>query len=181
MRHTAAMINAFLMAALAGLMLGGGGCESSGNATMAKGTSAVSLPRLAVTDWVNVEGQAPALGDLKGKPVVVEFWATWCPPCLALIPHLKDLHEKHADDGLTILTVHAIDGAQKKAVERFARENKITYPIGLDTTGRVMSAYGVREIPHAFVIDRAGKVIWGGYPGEPAFDKAVQEALKSAS
>ena len=181
MRWTTAMIHSILLAGLAGLILGGGGCESSGSATVAKGTSAVSLPKLAVTDWVNVEGQAPALADLRGKPVVVEFWATWCPPCLALIPHLKDLHEKHAEDGLTILTVHASDGAQKKAVESFAKKNKITYPIGLDTTGRVMSAYGVREIPHAFVIDRAGKVIWGGYPGESAFDKAVQEALKSTS
>ena len=181
MRGYAVVMKSALLVALTGLVFGSGRCESSGNTAPAKGTQAALLPKLAVTDWVNVEGQAPALTDLKGKPIVIEFWATWCPPCLTLIPHLNDLHEKHAKDGLTVLTIHSSDGAQRKAVERFAKRYKIAYPIGLDTTGQVMRAYGIREIPHAFVIDRSGKMIWGGYPGGREFDKVVQEALKSTS
>lgn len=181
MRGYAVVMKSALLVALAGLVLGSGKCESSGNTAPVKGTQAASLPKLAVTDWVNVEGQAPALTDLKGKPIVIEFWATWCPPCLTLIPHMNDLHEKHIKDGLTIMTVHVGDGARKKSLERFAKQYKITYPIGLDPTGRVMGAYGIREIPHAFVIDRAGKMTWSGYPGGREFDKAIQEALKSTS
>jgi len=181
MRGYAVVMKSALLVVLAGLVLGSGKCESSGNTTPVKGAQAASLPKLAVTDWVNVEGQAPLLTDLKGKPIVIEFWATWCPPCLTLIPHMNDLYKKHAEDGLVVLTIHSSSGAQKKVVERFAKRYKITYPIGLDTTGRVMRAYGIREIPHAFVIDRAGKMTWSGYPGGREFDKIVQEALKSAS
>jgi thiol-disulfide isomerase/thioredoxin len=181
MRGFSVLIKSAALVALAVFALGSGGCESSGNTTAVQGTQTASLPKLDVTDWVNIDGQAPMLTDLKGKPVVLEFWATWCPPCLQLIPHMKDLHEKHADDGLTILSIHDANGARKKALERFAKDQKITYPIGLDTTGRVMSAYGIRMLPHAVVIDREGKVIWDGYPGEDAFDKAVQKALGTTS
>jgi thiol-disulfide isomerase/thioredoxin len=144
-----------------------------------KKLQAGELPALDVAGWLNTDGKSIDLKDLKGKPVVVEFWATWCPPCRDAIPHLNELHSKHADDGLVIAGIHNPSGADRGSVERFAKQHKMEFPIGLDKSGKVSEAYGVKGIPEAFVIDRGGKLIWAGHPGDSGFDRAVEIAVRS--
>jgi thiol-disulfide isomerase/thioredoxin len=127
--------------------------------------------------WVNWSGDAPpTLARLKGKVVVVEFWATWCGPCVAGIPHLNELHKKHAKDGLVILSLTDQDHT---AVEKFVKDrgDGMSYPVGMGSTSG--ADYGVAGIPHACVIGRDGKLVWQGHPGEPAFDEAVESALQA--
>lgn len=132
----------------------------------------------SITEWINVEERAPTLPGLRGKPVVVEFWATWCGPCVESVPHLVELHERHADEGLVILGIHSQRGASDRAgVEAFVERHRVRYPIGLDVDGAAGSAYGVRGIPKAFVYDREGELVWAGHPLDPQFDRAVGEAL----
>jgi len=129
-------------------------------------------PEVQASDWLN----APplALSKLRGKIVVVEFWATWCPPCRATIPHLIDLHKKYAPKGVVIMS---LTKEPKAKVEPFAKEMGMVYAIGCGSpTGQ---AYGVRGIPHAFVIDIEGRVVWHGHPAGEDFERAIENQLKT--
>jgi thiol-disulfide isomerase/thioredoxin len=134
-------------------------------------------PEVSAQAWKNWKGEKPpTLASLKGKVVVVEFWATWCGPCVQGIPHLNELHKSHASDGLVVLSLTDQD---KSAVEKFVDQkgDGMSYAVGMGSeTGR---DYGVSGIPHAFVIGRDGKLAWEGHPGVPEFDAAVEAALKA--
>jgi thiol-disulfide isomerase/thioredoxin len=123
-----------------------------------------------------LEGGAPDLGP--GKPVVVEFWATWCPPCVASTPHLVAIHERLAEEGLTIVGVHHAKGADdERAIRRFAETYEVGYSIARDESGRAGRAFGVSGIPHAFVYDKTGKLVWDGHPMDPEFEAAVDQVV----
>lgn len=132
-------------------------------------------PEIAATSWMNWSGkEPPTLASLKGKVVVVEFWATWCGPCVAGIPHLNELHEKHAKDGLVILSL--TDQAKKDYIEEFLKPRNVRYTVGIGSDA--ISAYGVQGIPHAFVIGRDGLIAWQGHPADKEFDTAIAEQLR---
>jgi thiol-disulfide isomerase/thioredoxin len=107
----------------------------------------------------------PALGsdtlrrsDLQGRVVLLNFWATWCPPCLAEIPELNALHNALTEDGLTVVGV-ALDEEGWETVAPFAEASSIDYPIVLDD-GTVAAQFGgVYGLPTSFVIDREGQVV----------------------
>ncbi len=129
-------------------------------------------PAVAATDWLN----APplALEALRGKVVVVEFWATWCPPCRATIPHLVELDKKYRPKGVVIM---GLTNEPKSKVEPFARQMGMTYAVGCGSPSA--AAYGVRGIPHAFVLDPSGKIVWHGHPAGPGLEAAIQEQLRT--
>jgi len=120
--------------------------------------------------WLNTSPLK--LSALKGKVVVVEFWATWCGPCRASIPHLKELNAKYASKGLVLVSL--TDEAANVA-EPFVKQNGMDYAIGTDSS--TSNDYGVTGIPHAVVIGKDGKVVWEGHPMS-GLDKAVEAALK---
>jgi thiol-disulfide isomerase/thioredoxin len=130
-------------------------------------------PEVSAADWLNAE-TPPSLAGLKGKVVVVEFWATWCSPCVAGIPHLNKLHEEHGDKGLVILS---FTDQSKQGIEKFVKEKPMKYVVGAGS--ELAADYGVIGIPHAFVIGRDGKLKWEGNPGDKEFDKAVEAALEA--
>jgi thiol-disulfide isomerase/thioredoxin len=99
------------------------------------------------------------LSTLRGRVVVLDFWATWCGPCVASIPHLIELHNKYADQGLVI--VGHTDGSSTN-LEAFIKSKNIPYLISVGAD--IGDAYGVTGIPHVFVIDPDGKVAWHGHP-----------------
>ncbi len=136
-------------------------------------------PELSIKEWINPGKPLPAtsLASLRGRVVVLDFWATWCPPCVESIPHLKKLNNQWSNDGLTILSVHSPDG-QRADLESFAREHGIDYPIGLDPDGSAAKAYRIETLPHAFVIDRGGRLVWDGHSLDPAMNQAIAKALK---
>ncbi len=133
-------------------------------------------PEVHAAQWLNWEGHAPTLASLTGKVVVVEFWATWCGPCVAGIPHLNELHAKHADDGLVILSLtdQALVGIQS-----FLDQTDMNYTIGAHSD--TSTAYGITYIPRAFVIGRDGILRWEGHPGDEAFDAAIENALSQTA
>ena len=129
-------------------------------------------PPLGVTEWLN----APplTLAKVRGKIAVVEFWATWCPPCRQTIPHLNKLHKQYAPKGVVIM---GITNESKAKAEPFAKEMGMTYAVGCGSSAS--QTYGVRGIPHAFVLDVAGKVVWHGHPAGGGLEKALVEQLKT--
>ena len=116
--------------------------------------------------WINTEGLT--LEKLKGKVVVVEFWATWCPPCRASIPHLVSLRDKLDKSKVEII---GLTDEPKEKVDGFAKDMKMNYSVGYGSTSG--GDYGVRGIPHAFIIGTDGLIAWDGHPMDPAFETTL--------
>jgi thiol-disulfide isomerase/thioredoxin len=116
-------------------------------------------------------GEKPAY---EGKPRIVEFWATWCPPCRASIPHLNEIYKKHKAKGLVVI---GITDEEKDKVEAFQKKVPMDYAVGIDAKGALLQQLGIEGIPHAFLIDKAGNVVWQGHPMELA-DAEIEKVLK---
>ena len=125
----------------------------------------------------NLDGKTVQLSDLKGKPVVLDFWATWCQPCRDSIPGMEKLHKDYAGKGLVILSV-SLDGGAIEDVRAFQKEYGMTYPV-LMGTEEVAAEYSVRTIPMMVVIDKAGKIQkrFLGAGNEDAIEKSVKQLL----
>ncbi len=129
-------------------------------------------PALSMKKWV---ANTPVTArSARGKVLVVEFWATWCPPCRTTIPHLNKLHKKYGDKKVIIC---GITNENASTVQKFMKSTPMKYHIGIDT-GKTAAAYmkGIPGIPHAFVVDPTGKVSWHGHP-MAGLDQAIEQAL----
>jgi thiol-disulfide isomerase/thioredoxin len=135
----------------------------------AQGLVGKPAPEIAAQDWLN--SPPLSLQAAKGKIVMVEFWATWCPPCRASIPHLIEMFKTYSPKGVVFMS---LTNEPKATVEPFAKEMKMVYPVGCGS--QAGGAYGVRGIPHAFIIDPSGTVAWEGHPMAD-LDKALEAQL----
>lgn len=166
------------LAALLGLLLSGG-CGGEG-------------PRRAphvgevVPDYSATEmrtAREVSLEDLRGKVVLLNIWATWCPPCREEIPVLQALHEEHAAGGLEVVGVSIDAAGEAAAVERFAQQFGVTYPVWLDPQERVSSVFRTTGVPTTVLIDRDGEMLWrhlGPVRGdEPELVRLLDETLAS--
>ena len=104
----------------------------------------------------DLEGRQWILKDLRGKVVLVNFWATWCPPCRKELPDLQELYGKFRDQGLVIL---AISDEEIGKVKPFVVEQKLALPVLLDPGRRVNERFRIRGIPKSFVYDRNGEIV----------------------
>src|SRR5688572_15058845 len=130
-------------------------------------------PEIGVRKWLNVAaGQEPTPESLKGRVVMIEFWGTWCGPCVQAMPKVQEIHDRYKDRGLTVL---AISYETLDVMRPFLEKNAFTMPVGSDPTKATVEAYGVRSWPSTFVIDRDGKIAFAGAPYgvEPAIEKAL--------
>jgi thiol-disulfide isomerase/thioredoxin len=151
--------------------------EPSGSTDDSSATTESTGKEISVTGWTNTDG-APTLAALRSKPVVVEFWATWCPPCVKSTPHLVEIAQRYADQDLVVLGIHSKTGAEnEEKIAAFIERFGMPYAVGLDTEGKTGRAWGVTGIPKAFVFDRSGAEIWSGHPANEEFDEAVAKAV----
>jgi thiol-disulfide isomerase/thioredoxin len=111
----------------------------------------------------DLSGRKISLKSLKGKVVFLNFWATWCPPCRAEMPSMERLQARLKDKGLVILAVNLREDA--KTVRKFMAEHKLTFPVVLDSDGRVGAIYGAGSIPTTYVVGRDGNVLAGTMGG----------------
>ena len=96
------------------------------------------------------------LSEQRGKVVMINFWATWCPPCREEMPAMERLYRRHKDDGFMMLAV-SLD-ADPRVVAPYLQEQKLTIPVAFDPEMALADKYGVRALPSSFIIDREGNM-----------------------
>jgi len=104
------------------------------------------------------DGSTLKLSDLKGKVVLLNFWATWCPPCREEIPSMMKLNSAMAGKPFQMVAV-SVDEGGKPAIESFYKENGFNLPTYLDKSGNSGKAYGLTGVPESFIIDRQGVLV----------------------
>jgi len=122
----------------------------------------------------NISGSTVSLNDLKGKPVVINFWATWCGPCTIEMPLLEKYAREYPEE-VVILGVNSAE--EKDVVEKFINDQEITFPILLDRDGSVSDLYLVRNFPVTFFIDKEGvlRAQHTGLLSETLIDQYLQQ------
>ena len=108
-------------------------------------------------ELVTLKGKKVKLSDFKGKVVLLNFWATWCPPCREEMPIFKRVYRKYKEKGFEILAVST--DTDPRVVKRFVKEFGIEFPVLIDKEGKVMRLYQVQGLPTSFLIDREGRVV----------------------
>jgi cytochrome c biogenesis protein CcmG/thiol:disulfide interchange protein DsbE len=149
------------------------------------------LVMLAVAS-IGSEGKAPdfALPNLDGKnvklsqllsqgPVLVDFWATWCKPCIKGFPALQQLHEKYRERGLTVLAVSVDSPKSRSRVAPFIKSQKFTFEVLLDTEGKVAQKYNAVAIPRTVLISSQGEIVYTSVGYKPTNEERLDEAVRS--
>ena len=130
------------------------------------GVEASAPPELKISEWI--EQQPVRLADLRGKVVLVDFWATWCGPCRYTIPKINALHKKYRESGLVVLGLTEFEGSaegrqmtraeETEFLRRFKRKQGIGYGFGVEEGQETARSYGIVSLPTAVLIDRKGRV-----------------------
>jgi peroxiredoxin len=141
---------------------------------------------------IGSEGKAPdfALPNLDGKdvklsqllargPVILDFWATWCKPCIKGFPALQQLHDKYKEQGLTVLAVSVDSPKSRSRVAPFITSQKYTFEVLLDTEGKVAQKYNAVAIPRTVVISPEGQIVYTSVGYKPTNEEQLDQAVKA--
>lgn len=131
--------------------------DSSSNQSQSTEQQKNTAPDFTVVDY---DGKQTKLSDKKGKPVVVNFWASWCGPCKSEFPAFEDAYNKYGND-VEFMMINLTDGYQEtiSSAKSFIDEQNYTFPVYYDTTMSASNAYGVFSIPKTLFIDKNGNIV----------------------
>ncbi|MCA1949085.1 MAG: TlpA family protein disulfide reductase [Treponema sp.] len=135
---------------------------------------AQTLPQIKVP---GLDGKQIDIKDFAGSWVVLNFWATWCPPCKAEMPSMEEFFKTFKNNKLTIFAIST--GEKPDTVKNFIKANPHSFPIGLDSSGQLGAVFASRGIPTTYIVNPEGKVIAGTIGGRDWMDKKTVEAFKT--
>jgi thiol-disulfide isomerase/thioredoxin len=147
----------------------------------ASGLPAVQMPKQRVVRgdpmpevaWPDLQGNLVRVSDYTGRPVLINTWATWCPPCKSEMPLLDRFYQQYKDQGLVVLAVNGSEEPDK--VSKFIQESKFSFPVLLDVTGEAISKLGIVNFPTSILVGRDGMVKYI-YIGEIT-EKTLREVI----
>lgn len=174
-------------------ILAASGCRPAA-APVSVGERPVSVNGRAVTDapgkplkpvsemsWTRFEGNVEKLRDYQGKVVLLDFWATYCAPCIEEIPHLMELQAKHGPDDFVVIGLHVGGPEDRPKVPEFVQKLKITYPLGNPEDALSAYVFGQETaIPQTAVFDRSGKLVKKITGFNSAIKAELDEAVAAA-
>lgn len=133
-----------------------------------------AAPQLSLAD---LQGNAVSLDDYRGKIVLVNNWATWCPPCKAEMPELQAYYQAHGGRDFVIIAIES--GEPAATVKSFADQLGMTFPVWLDLNGAAVDAFKNWSLPSSYIIDKSGimRMSWTGAVNQPTLDKYVTPLL----
>jgi len=126
----------------------------------------------------NLDGQTVSLSNLQGKPVLINFWATWCSPCRGEMPYIQEIYEEWSDKGLVVLTINI--GESPSQVEKFMESQQLSLPVLLDTKQATAREYNIVGIPTTFFIDKDGIIqekIIGAFQSKTQIEKRLSKII----
>lgn len=178
------MIKRIVFALLTVTLLVAIGCKKENNAVKpAADSNARAVEGSAAPDFTvrDLAGQEVKLASLKGKVVLVNFWATWCPPCKEEFPSMMKLNQSMTGKQFQMMAI-SIDEDGKEAVESYFKKSGMALPVFLDNDGAVSRSYGTTGVPETFIVDKAGiiqkKIIGGMDWSSPEVVAYLDELLK---
>jgi thiol-disulfide isomerase/thioredoxin len=126
------------------------------------------------------EGSTLRLAQLRGQPVLLDFWASWCGPCAMQAPILERLSQRYGKDGLVVVGVNVDDAPE--VARHYAEKRELSYPIVVDVRDEAQKLYGVRSLPSVVLVDRKGKVrqFWAGVVDESVLDEEIGQVIGAA-
>lgn len=128
--------------------------------------------------WKLLNGKDEKLKDLKGKVLVLDFWATYCPPCIEEIPHLKKLQAKYGSKGLQVIGLHVGGDEDKPRIPAFVKRLKIDYPLGYPEDELTYSLLGTdNRIPQTLIFDRDGALVKKFVSYDEKIKKEIDETI----
>ncbi len=125
----------------------------------------------------SLEEKPVTLADFRGKLLLLNFWATWCPPCVREMPSMEALYQKYKGRNFEVLAI-SLDEKGAAVVRPFVKRLKLTFPIGLDGKSEVSARYGARSLPSSFLIDPDGRVIAAAKGERDWFSPEAQSYLE---
>lgn len=128
-----------------------------------------------------LEGETVTLSALRGRAVLVNLWATWCPPCRAEMPAIQKLYDEYKDQGFVVLAVNMTYQDDARAIAPFMQENNLSFPVLLEETGEMARKYELRSLPSSFFINRDGiiqEVVIGGPMSEALLRTRIETILE---
>ena len=131
----------------------------------------------------DMDGQTITLSELKGKPIMINFWASWCTPCRAEMPAIESVYKNYRDEDLIILGINTTNQDNINDATAFADKMGVTFPILFDLDGSVGILYQVRALPSTFFIDKQGvivDVIVGGPMSEALIESKVKTIIEGS-
>lgn len=132
----------------------------------------------------DTNGKIVTLSDLKGTPIMLNFWASWCPPCRREMPAMQNAYTQYREEGFVILAINATNQDNLNAASEFISDHGLTFPILLDTYGQASNDYKVRSLPTSFFIDQNGiitDIVIGGPLAEAFLKIRIDELLEKSS
>jgi thiol-disulfide isomerase/thioredoxin len=157
------------------------GDENPQNAIASKSTESKEEAKYpAAPDFTlnDLHGNPVTLSEFKGKVVIIDFWATWCPPCRKGIPDFVEMQNEYGNDNFIVLGIN-MDQGDLSVVTKFAEEYDINYPVLYFTPEVAMAYGGIRSIPTTFIVDKEGYVRHGmrGYHPKDYFQRIINSLL----
>jgi peroxiredoxin len=133
-------------------------------------------PQLAFTDLL---GKEVSLGNLTGKVILINNWATWCPPCVSEMPELQAYYDAHVTEGFAVIAIDAGDPSDQVAA--FVKEHDLTFPVWLDPQHQSMGFFKNLDLPSSYLIDRSGMVCyaWMGGVNQATLEQYVTPFLEA--